>query len=179
MSNTEVAKNTCWTRPVQIAVVVGLGLGFFVAVPQAAQAVPDGATTGTVAVTTGIALTSLSPTFALAGIPGDTVESTAPVTYNVISNNPTGYTVTVTAAGATLPGVGTPANSIPIAALTIREGGVGPYTSLAAPVQIHAQGGISAAAPGDSLSSDFQMLIPNVPADTYTTTLTYLAADNA
>ena len=62
----------------------------------------DGITTGHAVVESGITLTDLTSSFTLTGTPGDTVQSAAPVTYNVETNNVSGYHVTVVANGAVM-----------------------------------------------------------------------------
>lgn len=139
-----------------------------------------GSTTANAAVSSGITLTGLTPAFTLTGTPGATVGTGAsPVVFNVETNNATGYTVTVQSATATMV-ANTAGNtdSIPIGVLTVRESGAGAYTPLTTTggtaVTVHTQGGRSANG-GDPLSTDFQMRMPTVKADTYSATLNYLA----
>jgi hypothetical protein len=144
-----------------------------------ASADPDGDTTANAVVQSGITLTALTPAFTLTGTPGATVATTTPVTYNVETNNVTGYTVTVQSATATMLPADTVANpdTIPIGDLTVRESLTTAYTAVNATtgVIVHDQDGRSANG-GDALSTDFQMRIPTVNADTYSVTLNYLAA---
>lgn len=145
-----------------------------------ASADPDGDTTANVAVASGITLTALTASFTLSGTPGATVGTVSPVTYNVETNNVAGYTVTVQSVTATMAGTGANIDTIPIGDLTVRESGTVPYTPVASAtaVQVHTQAGRSANG-GDALSTDFQMRIPTVNADTYSATLNYLAAVTA
>lgn len=125
-------------------------------------------------VTSGITLTALTPSFTLTGAPGATVQS-GNVDYNVETNNAAGYTVKVTSTTATMAPVGTSQDNIAIGVLTVREA-AGAYTAMnaVAGVTVHTQGTRSANA-GDNLSTNYQMRIPTVTADTYRATLTYLA----
>jgi len=146
-----------------------------------ASADPSGSTTANVAVASGITLTGLTPAFLLAGAPGVTVQNQAPVTYNVETNSDTGYTVTVQSATATMVPADQAANldTIPIAALTVRETGTTAYAAVTTGiVVVHDQGARSSNG-GDELGTDFQMRIPTVTPDTYTATLNYIAAVHA
>jgi hypothetical protein len=124
-------------------------------------------------------MTGLTPSFTLTGAPGETVGTTDPVTFNVETNNATGYAVSVLSTSPTmlppLPLVNL--DVIPIAALTVRATGAGSYTPLIAgtAVTVHSQTTRSANG-GDDLSNDYQMRIPVVNADTYTATLNYVAS---
>jgi large repetitive protein len=123
-----------------------------------------------------IALTGLTSGFTLSGTPGATVRQRAAVTMTVTTNSPTGYTVTVQAGAPDLVPQ-TPGNPdlIPIAALRVRESGTTAYAPLSAPVRVHTQQSASSPA-GDAISNDYTMTIPFVRSDTYTATLTYIAA---
>jgi hypothetical protein len=133
-------------------------------------------TTANAVVESGITLTALTGSFDLTGTPGATVQS-VPVTYNVETNNPTGYTVTVLSASSTMDPAVPNGDSIPIADLTVRETGPGAYSAVSSTVgvPVHTQSARSANG-GDNLSSEFQMRIPTVQAATYSATLNYLAA---
>lgn len=141
-----------------------------------ASAAPGGDTVANVGVTAGLTMTGLTPSFTLTGAPGATVAGLGAVIFNVETNNPTGYSVTVDTAAATLaPATVGNTDSIPIAALTVRETGTGTYSPLGSgAVQVHTQGTRSANG-GDALSNDYQMRMPVVAVDTYTATLNYLA----
>ncbi len=130
-----------------------------------------------VEVTSAISLTGLTPSFTLVGLPGATVSSDGAVTFNVETNNQGGYGVTVQAEDAVLsPAQATNPDTIPIGALGVRETGGGAYTAVTdvAPVTVHSQTTRSASG-GDSLSNDYQVLIPFVASDTYSVTLDYVA----
>jgi hypothetical protein len=145
-----------------------------------ASAAPGDTATGTslANVTVGgvIALTALTPTFNLPGNPGSTVTGGGAVTFNVQTNNLAGYTVTVESATPVLsPPTGNP-DSIPIGNLSVRETGTGTFTALSniIPVVVHTQATRSAPL-GDSLSNDYQVVIPFVNQGVYTATLNYVA----
>ena len=147
-----------------------------------ASADPNGTTTANAAVLSGITLTALTASFTLTGTPGATVATGTPVTYNVETNNVTGYTVTVQSATALMlpSNPVTNTDSIPIGVLKVRETGTTGYTPVTAlgagtAVLVHTQT-VRSADGGDALSTDFQMRIPTVKADTYRATLNYLAA---
>jgi hypothetical protein len=119
-----------------------------------------------------------------------------PVTFNVLTNNPAGYTVSVQAEAVSLvpvtqiPAVGPPnTDSIPIGYLSVRETTPGntrafvPMTSSAAsnpgtPVIVHYQDSpsINNEGLGDPLSNDYKIDIPFVSPDTYTVYLNYIAS---
>jgi hypothetical protein len=152
------------------------------ALPSSASAQESGdSTVANVAVDTGITLTGLTESFTLTGTPGETVTEASAVVFNVETNNPAGYSVTVQSATPTMApaGVGN-TDSIAIADLTVRESGSGafqPMTSdgAGAPVMVHTQDERSANG-GDDLSNDYEMNIPTVEQDTYSATLDYVAA---
>jgi hypothetical protein len=165
--------------------LVGIALAVSVVGVSAGSAFADDNqnTTANAEVLGGITLTDLTASFTLTGTPGATVATgSTPVTYNVETNNETGYTVTVqSTTGDMVPadGVANP-DTIPIGVLTVRETGGGAYqpvtsTTSGDPVLVHTQGNRSQDG-GDDLSTDFQMRIPTVNADTYSATLNYLAA---
>jgi hypothetical protein len=136
-----------------------------------------GSTTANVDVGSSIALTALTPTFTLTGVSGATVAEDAAVTMNVATNNLLGYAVTVQSATPTLAATAAGnTDSIPIGALSVRETGTVPYTPLSntAPVTVHSQPTRSAEG-GDTVSNDYQVVIPFVNEDTYTATLNYVA----
>ena len=168
-------------RAVSLGIVataaIALFLGGMGATASAAQTSGE-PTTANAVVSTGITMTGITSNVTLTGAPGATVTSAVPVAYNVETNNVAGYAVTVGATAATLlpplPLVNT--DSIPITALTIREGSTGNYTPLSSstPVPVHTQHGRSVDQ-GDLWSTSFEMRIPTVNADTYSTTLNYVA----
>ncbi len=163
------------------AAVLVLGVGGLAGTASAAE--DDGTVDGNVVVGSSIVLSGLTPSFTLTGIPGATVEGLGVVDYNVETNNLAGYAVTVQSQTDTM--LATAAgnlDSIPIGALSARDGGVGTFTYV--PVAdstslvgttVHTQATRSAEN-GDALSTDFQVDIPFVNSDTYTATLDYVAA---
>lgn len=143
----------------------------------AAGGTDTGSTTANVEVATAIDLTGLTPSFSLSGLPGATVTGLGAVTMTVQTNNLAGYAVTVQSATATLsPAAPTNGDSIPIGALSVRETGSTAYTPLsnATATTVHTQA-VRSAEGGDELSNDYQVVIPFVNEDTYTTTLNYIA----
>lgn len=150
------------------------------AVASAAPGISDtDDTQANVIVQSAITLTGLTPSFTLTGIPGATVEGLGIVDYTVETNNFAGYTVTVLADdNELLPTRPTNTDTIPIAALAVQETGTTPnaYTALSDVTArtVHTQGTRSAPG-GDSLSSDYRVVIPFVNEDTYSVDLTYVA----
>jgi len=137
---------------------------------------PSGTTAAHAQVESGITLTHLTSSFTLTGAPGQTVTSLGAVGYNVETNNPSGYAVSIKASADAMVGA-IPGNtdSIPVNVLTASDGSLDTYNGLTTSAQpFHAQGERSVNG-GDELSTDFQMRIPVVNADIYTTTLTYTA----
>jgi hypothetical protein len=147
----------------------------------AASAAPGigspGSTQANVAVSSAIALTGLTPSFTLTGVPGATVTGLGAVTMNVATNNLAGYAVTVESATATMAGAaGGNADSVPIGALSVRESATTTYSPLSSTLvrTVHTQSTKSVEG-GDALSNDYQVVIPFVNEDTYTATLNYIA----
>lgn len=171
------------TPPCRLQLVGGLaalgtGLVLVGSVAAPALAASNGSTLANAAVTSTITLSGLTPSFTISGAPSTTVTAAGAVSMNVLTNNRTGYTVTVQAAGTTMaPLTAGNTDSIPIGNLTVRETGTTPYTALSntAPVTVHNQATKSGAT-GDTVSNDFSLAIPFVNADTYRATLTYVAA---
>ena len=147
-------------------------------VPAFAATDPDTAVANVV-VQSAISLTMTDAAFTLTGIPGATLTELGAVDFTVQTNNSLGYAVTVKAATANMVGTGTNAEVIPTSALTVRETDSGdaytPLTSgVAAATTVHTQNTKSAEA-GDTLSNDYQLVVPFVNEDTYTATLNYVA----
>ncbi len=157
--------------------VAGLVMAGTVSASAAPGNHSDDTTIANVQVTTAIVLSGLTPQFTLVGIPGATVLGNGEVTMNVATNNLAGYAVTVQATTPTL--VATAAgngDSIPIGALSVRETNVSGFTAMSdvVPATVHSQPTRSAQG-GDTISNDYQVVIPFVNEDTYTTTLDYIA----
>ena len=167
------------------AFVVGMAAAALPVVPAlAASAASDpsatGTTTANVDVSSGIALTDLTPSFTLAGLPGDTATEDGAVTMNVMTNNATGYNVTVQAAGPNL--AGNDGDNIPVTDLQVDNGYSGgtpgwvPLSSTTA-VQVFSQSTPSSNS-GDTVVNDYRITIPTVPDGTYSGTLDYVASTN-
>jgi hypothetical protein len=137
----------------------------------------SGTTTANVVVNSAIALTGLTPSFTLTGLPGSTVATSPSVTFNVQTNNLGGYAVTVQSQTPTLtPAIVTNPDSIPIADLSVRETGTTTFTPLSnlTSVTVHTQSTRSAQG-GDSLANDYEVAVPFVNQDTYHVVLNYIA----
>lgn len=133
----------------------------------AAAADATGSVTATVIVDNAILLTGLTD-FTLEGLPG--VTQSANVGYNVYTNNLTGYSVSVTAAGDLTATNPANASTIPIGDLLLDGTAMTTAaTTLATKAGPSVQG-------GDAYQNTYSMTIPFVPADTYTTTLAYVAS---
>ncbi|TDW24390.1 DUF7507 domain-containing protein [Kribbella kalugense] len=139
---------------------------------------PGDCTTSTPIAPLTLTLTGLTTSFLLTGLPNSTISSDGTVTMTVTTNSTTGYSVSVQAAGtALLPATpGNPA-TIPIDQLGVRESGDADFVPLSStdPVVVHQQNAASAPG-GDAVSNDYQIRIPFVSSDTYSTTLDYIAS---
>ena len=158
--------------------LVGLALAVSASVAAFADTSPGTTTANVTVASSGITLSSLTSSFTLSGNPNTTVTSSAGiVSMNVLTNNATGYTVSVQAAAAALAGTGGNTDVIPIANLKVKETGGASFSSLsnASAVTTHNQATKSGSS-GDTVSNDFQVVIPFVNPDTYTVTLNYVAA---
>ena len=167
-----------WKHGLAVAASAGL-LAVGTAGPAvAAPGLEDtGDTIANVVVQSAIALTALTPSFTLTGIPGATVEGINAVTMVVETNNLAGYEVSVESTTPELAPIALGnTDAIPIELLSVRESGTADYTPLSdtVPVIVHTQDGRSAEG-GDAVSNDYSVDIPFVNEDTYTTTLTYVA----
>lgn len=157
-----------------------LMMGMVLAVSAGGPAIgasSSGSTSAEVEVNSSITLSGLPVSFTLTGDPNTTVTSAGAVTMNVLTNNLTGYQVTVQAASGTLTGsVGNP-DTIPITNLKVRETGAPVFTPMSdlLPSVVHSQLNRSGDS-GDTISNDYQVDIPFVNADTYTVTLDYVAS---
>jgi hypothetical protein len=147
---------------------------------------PDstGTTVANVDVGAAILLSGLSASFTLSGLPGESPEDIGAVTMNVLSNNASGYNVTVEPAGPDF--VGTTGNDdvIPVGDVSVKETGqdTGSYQALTPglPVTVYSQDTRSATPDGDPLSNDYAFTtpIPDVHNDVYSVTLDYVASTN-
>lgn len=165
-------------RKVLGAVLTMVGLGLLLSIGTSAFAGNSGDTSANAAVSSSITLSGLTPSFTLAGDTNTTVTQNGAVTMNVLTNNLTGYNVTVQAAASTMAGSAAGnTDTIPIGNLKVRESGGPLFTPLSnlVPSIVHAQVTRSASG-GDTISNDYQIDIPFVNADTYSVTLNYLAS---
>jgi hypothetical protein len=136
-----------------------------------------GSTQANAVVLSSIALTGLTSSFTLTGVPRATVVGSEAVTMNVETNNLAGYVVTVQSESDVLaPSAQANADSIPIDALQVRETGSGSYSSVSdsTPLIVHTQD-VRSAEGGDSIANDYRLTIPFVNEDTYSATLDYIA----
>ena len=99
----------------------------------------------------------------------------------MLTNNVTGYQVTVQADTTTMVGSAGNPDSIPIDLLGVRESGSqGAFVQLLdplGPLSVHEQATPSGPG-GDAISNDCLIQIPFVAPDTYTTTLDYIVTAN-
>jgi hypothetical protein len=166
------------SAPPMLALSAATAFAFIGAIAPATEAqaaTSSQSTTANVTVGSAITLSNLTPSFTLTGNPGDTLSTS--ITMTVATNNFTGYTVTVQAAGPTLtPSISGSVNSIPIGSLNVRESVTGIYAALSAvtPVVVHSQA-VASTPSGDNLTNDYRITIPFVRGDTYTGTLSYVA----
>ncbi len=158
-----------------LVTVLGLGLASTAAVPALGQTVGD--TTANVSVNNILTLSGLTSSFTLTGDPSSTATQTGAVSMNVLTNNLTGYTVSVQAAAATLAGAATGnTDTIPIANLKTKNTSAA-YTALSNTAALTvASASTKTISTGTSVSNDYQVAIPWVNADTYSVTLNYVLA---
>ncbi|MCS5719734.1 hypothetical protein N1027_16495 [Herbiconiux sp. CPCC 205763] len=156
---------------------VAATMGLVAAGSLGANAAEDtDSTEANVVVESAISLTALTDSFTLTGAPGDIPADPTAVTFTVETNNLAGYTVTVQSTTATLlPQAAGNTDEIPIGALSVTGDTGGGALSAVTPVVVHTQANRSAEG-GDALTNGYAVEIPFVNSDTYTTTLTYVAA---
>jgi hypothetical protein len=123
-----------------------------------------------------ITLSGLPTQFSIGGPILQTITTTNPaVTMKVDTNSPTGYQVTVRSNTPIL--TGTPGNNTTIPIGTLKtSNSLGTFVPLSTSQTVIYSQNHRSAAGGDTIPSNFQITIPVVPPDTYTATLTYLAA---
>jgi hypothetical protein len=143
----------------------------------------SGTVTAIVDVTSAIILSNLTPSFTLTGVPGDQPVDLDAVTFDVFTNNITGYNVTVQPEDAVLAATNSiNTDSIPISDISVRDCCTIDWTPLDAssPITVHNQSDRSAPLPGDELSNDYEFNtpIPDVQSDTYTDVIDYVATTN-
>jgi hypothetical protein len=148
---------------------------FTVKVTDASGATATQALSLTIAPLT-LTLTGLTPSFTISGVPFQTVTTNAAVTMTVTTNSPSGYQVSVQSSSAFLTAPPGNSSKIPIGDLRVRQNDQGTFVPLStSPTVIHSQTHASAVGV-DPIGSEFRITVPFVPPDTYTTTLTYIAA---
>jgi hypothetical protein len=155
----------------------GIGIAALAATPV--YAATTGTTTANVGVGSSISLSGLTAAFTLSGAPATTATGVGAVNMNAKTNNRTGYNVTVQAATATLTGatVGN-TDTIPVSSLTVHNTSA-VYTPLSNTSAVTtANSAVKSASTGDTVSNDYQIVIPWVNADTYSVTLDYILANN-
>jgi hypothetical protein len=160
-----------------VLVVGGLGL---TSLGAGSAFAAGGTTTANASVASSITLSGLTSSFTLSGAPGATPSTNSAVSMNVTTNNRTGYNVTVQSASATMAATTTGnTDSVPIADLKARETGQPTFTSLSNVTAntVHNQATKSASS-GDTITNDYQLVVPFVNSDTYTATLNYTASTN-
>jgi large repetitive protein len=125
-----------------------------------------------------IELSGLDTSFTLTGPPHTTVTGEGAVTMTVTTNVVAGYSVSVLATTDSLVG-SLPGNTdvIPLALLEVRETGTVDFLGLSMNTYtvVHVRQTASGAG-GDAVSNDYQIQMPNVMPDTYSTTLNYIVA---
>ena len=154
--------------------VAGIGIAALAAGPAYAAN-----TTANLGVTNTLTLSGLTAAFTLSGAPATTQTFPSAVTMNVKTTNRTGYTVTVQALAASMIGA-TAGNTdtIPVSTLTVKNN-LGAYTALSnTAATTVALTTVKSAGTGDTVTNDYQAVIPWVNSDTYWVTLNYIAANN-
>ena len=128
----------------------------------------------------GITLSVLHADAYLQGVPGEMADNDDdPASYNVLTNNASGYQVTVQALDDKLlpPDPDSNPDSIPISALKVYDGHGYQSLSKTAAVTVWDQESRSADL-GDVHDAEFMMEIPVVSDATYSVTLEYIASTN-
>jgi hypothetical protein len=123
-----------------------------------------------------ITLTGLTPSFTLAGGPGSTVTQENAVQMTVITNSTGGYNVTVRGEDESLTGARS-GNTDPLVLgrLHVKDSSQSSYTPLSAvdPILVRTRP-VRPTPSGDAVSNDYEVDIPFVASDTYSTTLEYV-----
>ena len=120
-----------------------------------------------------IAISGLTSSFTLTGLPGTDAEQDAAVSMTVTSNSPDGYQVTVEPAAPDLTSSGS-TDTIPFADLNVRGTVQDIFQPLTGPVLVQDQSGPSDP-DGDLIRNDYQITIPDVQDGSYQGTLNYIA----
>ncbi|GAA3135257.1 hypothetical protein GCM10017600_71580 [Streptosporangium carneum] len=160
--------------------VVGATVGGVSGQASAARADFDSdSTVANIQVGLSITLSDLTPSFTLAGNPGETVTAGdgLPVTMRVTTNNFAGYVVTVQPAAVDLAGaVSGNLDRIASGLLEVRGPAQGDFTPLASGAPLEVARKTSRSDPGgDIITNDYRITIPFVRPDTYSGTLNYVA----
>ena len=124
-----------------------------------------------------ISLVGLTSDVTLTGAPGSVVTQEQAVSMTVVTNSVSGYSVTARATSDSLVGQA-PGNTdtIPVDRLSVRPSGTTLFTPLSAEraVTVHQQSTPSSVQ-GDAVTNDYQVDVPFVASDTYSTTVEYIA----
>jgi hypothetical protein len=176
--DTAVPRSRRGARIVCGAVLLLLGLGLAASEGGSAYATSSsGNTTANVAVASSITLSGLTSGFTVNGNINQTATNNNAVTMNVLTNNLTGYNVTVQAAAASLSGSAGNTDTIPIADLKVKGPANAAFTSVSNLTALIVKAQVTASgASGDTITNDYQVDVPNVRADTYSVTLNYVAS---
>jgi hypothetical protein len=124
-----------------------------------------------------ITLSGLTPSFTLTGLPNSTVGLDEAVGMTVTTNSTTGYQVSVQGTGGSMtPQTPNNASEIAIDQLRVRESGTSLFRSISASFALIVHQQSTASSPyGDAVSNDYEISIPFVDSDTYSTELEYVA----
>lgn len=173
--------------PVGVRVLVASGtavvlLGAASVVAPAARASSAADVETRVHVLTGLTL-SLPESFRVGGAPGVLSANLGSVEGTVLTNNATGYTVSVLASSAgglqPDPGLAGSTGSIPWDRLEVRESATGTFLPLREDESVTVGGRPTPSGDGtgeaDVFHNDFRLTVPVVDADRYTGVLTYTA----
>jgi hypothetical protein len=132
-------------------------------------------TNASVTVDPEISFGGITDGFNLEGLPGANVEQNNAVNMNVVTNNLAGYDVTVQSMSPALqPSLSGNPDTIPLSDLLVSGDSSNGFQPLTGSVLVHTQDQRSAEA-GDALSNDYEVNVPFVNQDTYSTTLNYIA----
>lgn len=165
---------------VAAASVAGAVAAAWAVAPAQAQEDTD-TTTANIIVGGAITIADLDESFDIEGFPGDEAQTDDPVTFTVTTNNATGFNVTVQPDAAEL----TPADTENEDAIDFADLEVeliddpGTFVSLnpAEPVEVYNQGSPTGDE-GEDLAHNYELTIPFVQEDTYSGSITYVAAVN-
>lgn len=122
-----------------------------------------------------LSVSDMTSAFTLTGLPNSTAEQEGAVGMTVTTNSSAGYSVTVQSTGDVLtPSAPGNSDTVDVGRLAVRDSGQTVYTPLSEnPYTVHTKTGPSAPG-GDAVSNDYQVDIPFVASDTYSTELDYI-----